>query len=71
MVIQMEGQPMSCRCIQDKWLRDRMKQADLAKKTARLTGQTQVLYRKTDGTFAFCAEGDDPKGEIVEIITQY
>lgn len=62
---------MSCRCEADKWQHDRDKQSELAKKTARMTGQAQVLYRKADGSFAFAAEGTDINGEPVEIITQY
>lgn len=62
---------MSCRCAADKWRHDRVKQSELAKKTARLTGQTQVLYRKADGSYAFAAEGSEINGEQVEIITIY
>ena len=62
---------MSCRCVADKWRHDRERQAELAKKTARMTGRTQVLYRKADGSFAFTSEGGDINGEIVEYITIY
>jgi len=36
-----------------------------------MTGRTQVLYRKADGSFAFTSEGGDINGEIVEYITIY
>jgi hypothetical protein len=71
MAVSMEGQPMSCRGEADKWRHDRERQSELAKKTAKLTGQTQVLYRKADGSFAFAPEGSDINGEQVEIITIY
>ncbi len=62
---------MSCRCEADKWRHDHDRQAELAKKAAKLTGQTQVLYRKADGSYAFAAEGTEIDGEEVEIITIY
>lgn len=62
---------MSCRCEADKWRHDHDRQAELAKKTAQLTGHAQVLYRKADGSYAFASEGTEINGEPVEIITQY
>lgn len=62
---------MSCRCAQEQWLRDRAKQRDLAKKTAMLLGQPQVLYKTPDGRYKFVTEGEEFNGEIEEIITQY
>lgn len=62
---------MSCRCAQEQWLRDRAKQRDLAKKTAMLLGQPQVLYKTPDGRYKFVTEGDEFNGDIEEIITQY
>ena len=52
-------------------MRDMRKQRDLAKKTAVLLGETQVLYRDEDGKFRFVTEGKEFNGEIIEIITQY
>lgn len=62
---------MSCRCVTEQWQRDRDRQSGLARKAAVLTGMPQVLYRTPDGKFCFAAEGEDIKGEIIEIITQY
>jgi hypothetical protein len=62
---------MSCRCVQEQWLRDLGKQRELAKKTAVLLDCPQVLFRKPDGTFHFVSEGQDYNGEFYEIITQY
>ena len=62
---------MSCRCQQEKWLRDLDKQRDLAKKAAVMLGCPQVIYRKADGTFHFVSDGQDFNGEFYEIITQY
>ena len=46
-------------------------QRDLAKKTAVLLGQAQVLYRSPDGQFRFVSEGEEYNGKEIEIITQY
>jgi len=62
---------MSCRCAQEKWMRDFKKQEELAKKAAVLLDCPQVLFRKADGTFHFVSEGQDYDGEFYEIITQY
>lgn len=62
---------MSCRCVQEQWLRDLGKQRELAKKTAVLLDCPQVLFRKPDGTFHFVSEGQGYNGEFYEIITQY
>jgi len=62
---------MSCRCELQRWQRDRAKQRELAKKTARLLGETQVLYRSADGSFRFTSEGGSINGRIEEIITPY
>lgn len=70
-VTAMVFEAMSCRCIHEQWQRDRAKQRDLAKKTAMLTGQTQVLYKTPDGRYCFIAEGKAYNGIFEEIITQY
>lgn len=62
---------MSCRCITEQWQRDRDKQAFLAKKVAVLHDKPQILYRTQDGKYCFVDEGEEIKGEIIEIITQY
>ncbi len=62
---------MSCRCVTEQWQRDRDKQSSLAKKTAVLLGKPQVLYRTPDGKYCFVTEGEEVKGEIIEILTQY
>lgn len=61
----------SCRCIQEQWMRDLQKQRSLAKKTAVLLGETQILYRDGEGKYRFVTEGKEYQGEIIEIITQY
>lgn len=62
---------MSCRCVTEKWMRDRERQRGLARKAALLTGQAQVLYRTSDGRWTFVPDGEDYKGDNEEIITQY
>lgn len=62
---------MSCRCQQEKWMRDLAKQRELAKKTAVMLDCPQVLYRTADGRFAFVSDGEPYNGEFHEIITQY
>lgn len=62
---------MSCRCVEEQWRRDLNRQRDLAKKTAVLTGEPQVLYRTPDGKYRFVREGENVVGETIEIITQY
>lgn len=62
---------MSCRCQQEKWLRDLEKQRELARKTAAMLDCPQVIYRKDDGTFHFVNDGQEFNGEFYEIITQY
>ncbi len=61
----------SCRCQQEQWQRDLARQRDLAKKTAVLRDEPQVIYRKSDGSFAFVTDGGEVNGEIIEIVTQY
>lgn len=62
---------MSCRCVHEKWQRDRAKQRSLAKKTAMLLGQSQVLYKTPDGRYRFVSEGEDYNGTFEELLTQY
>lgn len=62
---------MSCRCVNEQWQRDRDKQSSLAKKTAVMLGKPMVLYRTPDGKYCFVAEGEEVKGEVIEILTQY
>lgn len=52
-------------------MRDLQKQRSLAKKTAVLLGETQILYRDGEGKYRFVTEGKEYQGEIIEIITQY
>jgi len=62
---------MSCRCVAEKYMRDRAHQRELAKKVAVFTGKTQVLYRRADGQYRFVDEGTAYNGTIDEIVTPY
>lgn len=62
---------MSCGCMHEKWQRDRAKQRDLAKKTAVMLGEPQVLYKTPEGLYRFVTEGAEYNGTFEELITQY
>lgn len=62
---------MSCRCLTEQWMRDRERQRALAKKAALLTGQVQVLYRDGGGRWCFVPDGQEYKGDNIEIILPY
>ena len=60
---------MSCGCEIMRMNQDRERVRDLAKKAARLTGDTYILYQD-DRTkeFRFCPEQDAKNRKILEII---
>lgn len=62
---------MSCRCIHEQWQRDRDRQRGLAKKLAVMTKKPVILFKKSDGSYDFVAEGNVYEGEFIELLTQY
>lgn len=57
---------MGCGCENKKIMSDYERVAMLAKKAAMLDGCVYVVYRKSDGTYAFDKEGTEIYGTIVE-----
>lgn len=60
---------MSCGCEIMRMNQDRERVRDLAKKAARLTGDTYILYQdERTKEFRFCPEQDAKNRKILEII---
>ena len=60
---------MSCGCEIMRMNQDRERVRDLAKKAARLTGDTYILYQdERTKEFRFCPEQDAKDRKIIEII---
>lgn len=59
---------MACDCEFKKAMRCLEKVRELARKTAILTDEDQVIFRKEDGTFAFVPDGHHFDGELVEYV---
>ena len=57
---------MSCGCNNKRIQTDYDRIADLAQKAAVMEGVVYVVYRKSDGTYAFDREDADIEGEIIE-----
>nr|DAJ13099.1 MAG TPA: hypothetical protein [Siphoviridae sp. ctYIp7] len=57
---------MGCGCENKKRMETYERVALLAKKAAVLEGCIYVIYRKSDGTYAFDKEGSEIDGTIVE-----
>lgn len=61
---------MSCGCEHKKLASEYERMRRLAKATARLQGNTVVLYRNDDGTFGISSDLEIKKN-VVEFITPY
>jgi hypothetical protein len=60
---------MSCGCEIMRMNQDRERVRDLAKKAARMTGDTYILYQdELTKEFRFCPEQDAKNRKIIEII---
>ena len=60
---------MSCGCEIMRMNKDRERVRDLAKKAARMTGDTYILYQdERTKEFRFCPEQDAKDRKILEII---
>ena len=60
---------MSCGCEIMRMNQDRERVRDLAKKAARMTGDTYILYQdERTKEFRFCPEQDAKDRKIIEII---
>lgn len=59
---------MACLRQIKNYKRSRNRQWQLAKKMARLEGVPYVLYKKQNGEYSFCRQGESYNGVEIEII---